>query len=1330
MSTLTLAEIQPFIDFVNGNLGLKPYTSQSLSTWAASTGKPLVASGVGYGVVLGEFPATGVVTVNGRDGDVTLDNTDVGLGNVPNVDCTNASNITTGMLPLSVIPAAALERLVHVADEAARFLLTVDDVQDGDVVQQDDTNIMYKVVDDTNLDNAAGYNEFAAGIAAAVNWSGILGVPQSVIDVAAASGVAKDMLVYLAGHWVPQTPSQVRSNLDIPVKGNWDMSPVTIDNSVVYSSYPALDADVTGSVGAPVFPNITNAGATHGMPLASGSLPNPGYVAATTSTLTSLLPPFSDTFDIPVPTVAGVQTPLLLAFSSTISQGLLQDLDGNDLPVTFPTAALTCQVHGKDAATTDSVAITIRLTHTYVSGATPTGCVLSAGMSGKASGVNFSSTTTKQDVALPTGGVRVLLYFDADTRQVGLMVDGVDLGWFVTSGSVPLTVPTTVETLGILKVGAYSGISASDPSLGETLSVTHSITLADVTETDPIGTFAEWSLPSFTVTDPVPPAGTELSNRFFAQPGGAFGGVTAETGDIVEFTGVSPYSIFVYPKADTLVRVPMLSDYATLTDLGIVQSDVTDLSDAMGLLDGRVTDIENSLTSLDNRTVREKFLSGTGRIMGASSNGSDLHSGFVAEGDAVIVTNFTDTYVGITGQFAGFPLGSVAVRHNDSWLNFAPQPGDEYVFVSRMTATGGVDAGQLIPLVFKVTYIGGNPGTNMPSLEDHGTFIASQFTSTYQDRSPLAWEASYSQYGGAFRQLGWMLHSQANGEGGQRVRYVLSTDGPPIEVNPLADEVVYIRNSTAEAVVTVNVVMPKPTDQIGDPDRTYAWILAAASRRTRVIIEGVVEANNFIVFVNQISNLGGATGAARNARVALFRYRGVQSTNPGDNGIGNLVHDSAYDSRGMVLDVWLDPSSTGSGMPQPTVRVERKDRGGKVAYESYPAGLYTESMAAPDLRVLHWESPSLSQYVPALGRAITWMVLPPPVQEGVRLLARVSNGYRDPDGPQHSVVWTTAPNETGLPAGLKTGTDTYMPVSAQYGQVMEFVCVRQSLTSYPDVTLSHDLVWSWVPPAAQNFRVAKYEETLSYWTGQWWQPDSLSTQRELTLTGSTSWGYPLTVGLDTDSLRANAEGEVVSFRVKTSDAGKFLVGLQFRNQSANTVDLPGTISRPIWAPFDIVTAYKVVNGALEFVSQEILQETVAAEVVTTPIAKDSSGVSSAIYIAGGGVGSDGWPVSTRPPVSGKYAVATHRVTVQAYSGTTRAYFKEMIVRVKHDGVNAAKVAETVVYEDKDNVTSEISVSIDVTSFFVGDGTTFLGVVGQSTVAENIRWTGRIESIYG
>lgn len=76
------------------------------------------------------------------------------------------ADLVNGVIPLSEIPPAVIERLVPVQDDAARFALTTDTVQNGDTVKVVSTNKMYLVVDDEHLDTEAGYQVYVAGRAA------------------------------------------------------------------------------------------------------------------------------------------------------------------------------------------------------------------------------------------------------------------------------------------------------------------------------------------------------------------------------------------------------------------------------------------------------------------------------------------------------------------------------------------------------------------------------------------------------------------------------------------------------------------------------------------------------------------------------------------------------------------------------------------------------------------------------------------------------------------------------------------------------------------------------------------------------------------------------------------------------------------------------------------------------------------------------------------------------------------------------------------------------------------------------------------------------------
>ena len=102
-----------------------------------------------------------------------------GTGNVAlNVTSLDATKLS-GIVPLANLPAGALERLVTVENQTARFALTTSDVQLGDTVQQLDTGIMYLVIDTAELDNANGYKEYTAGTATKVPWSGVTGKPST-----------------------------------------------------------------------------------------------------------------------------------------------------------------------------------------------------------------------------------------------------------------------------------------------------------------------------------------------------------------------------------------------------------------------------------------------------------------------------------------------------------------------------------------------------------------------------------------------------------------------------------------------------------------------------------------------------------------------------------------------------------------------------------------------------------------------------------------------------------------------------------------------------------------------------------------------------------------------------------------------------------------------------------------------------------------------------------------------------------------------------------------------------------------------------------------------
>lgn len=94
----------------------------------------------------------------------------------------NLATQVTGTLDLQHIPQGALERLVIVADATARLALTTQDAQNGDVVKETDTGLMYYVKDQTKLgtaDAADAFEAFTAGSASSVPWSGVTDKPST-----------------------------------------------------------------------------------------------------------------------------------------------------------------------------------------------------------------------------------------------------------------------------------------------------------------------------------------------------------------------------------------------------------------------------------------------------------------------------------------------------------------------------------------------------------------------------------------------------------------------------------------------------------------------------------------------------------------------------------------------------------------------------------------------------------------------------------------------------------------------------------------------------------------------------------------------------------------------------------------------------------------------------------------------------------------------------------------------------------------------------------------------------------------------------------------------
>lgn len=144
----------------------------------------------------------------------------------------DASKIASGTISIDRLPKAALERLIVVADDTARFALTTATAQSGDTVKVTSTGKMYLIKDESKLNSEDGYEPYTASQASSVPWSGVTGKPSTFTPPTSSATV-------LGGIKVGYTTSGKNYKVQLDSSGN------------AYVNVPWTDTNTTyGVVGA------------------------------------------------------------------------------------------------------------------------------------------------------------------------------------------------------------------------------------------------------------------------------------------------------------------------------------------------------------------------------------------------------------------------------------------------------------------------------------------------------------------------------------------------------------------------------------------------------------------------------------------------------------------------------------------------------------------------------------------------------------------------------------------------------------------------------------------------------------------------------------------------------------------------------------------------------------------------------------------------------------------------------------------------------------------------------------------------------------------------
>ena len=233
---------------------------------------------------------------------------------IENID---ASKITSGTLnadrlpeiPISKIPAAAMERLYVVESQSAAMSLTI---QEGDVVQIGSGGPMYFCVSESASTFATKFKEFTAGSATSVPWSGVTGKP--TFATVATSGSYNDLTNkptipslsgYATQNWVtsqgyltsiPAATSSTYGGIQIGYTTSGKNYAVQLNNGKAYVNVPWTDTDTNYYPTSFTWKNGTTSGPTGSLTGSGMSAVSFGAIPSASATQSGVVTTGDQTF--------------------------------------------------------------------------------------------------------------------------------------------------------------------------------------------------------------------------------------------------------------------------------------------------------------------------------------------------------------------------------------------------------------------------------------------------------------------------------------------------------------------------------------------------------------------------------------------------------------------------------------------------------------------------------------------------------------------------------------------------------------------------------------------------------------------------------------------------------------------------------------------------------------------------------------------------------------------------------------------------------------------------------------------------------------------------